>query len=141
MQWYEVLEDYKNHSKQWLIEEGQGVVRDILERIRFVNTGGEKPINLCAYMFALFAASDRSFDHAEYTLFNSIFGTNWTYDEVYNYVKNNNNKAVVNKLLYVMRQDEKLGTYFTDLGMVVVAYNGVITEEEREYIEIFEDSY
>lgn len=135
--WHEVYQAYLNAPREQLVATGRNSANLALEEL-VRRYGKDSAFQLFTGILGSFICADNKVNYDEYEVFQDIIGTNITYDQFYEIMKNYNTEqvfAAADKVIDSLSAEGKNAVMC--VGLVLCAINGTITVAEQQLIERF----
>lgn len=135
--WHEIYQAYLNAPREQLVATGRTATETALQEL-VAKYGQKDAFTFFTGIVGSFVCADNKVNYDEFEVFQEVVGTNLTYDQFYDMMKNFNTEEVFQIADRIIDSlSEKGKTAVLSVGLVLCAINGTITVAEQELIERF----
>ena len=135
MNWEAKYNEYLGYSKEKLFEIGSKNGAMLIEKMdNFFNNQDESFAKFMK-IYGSFVAVDSNVTQEEYELFRQITGVSASYNEFVEAIADSNKYDVIEAIDQFVDANLEMKELVVTMGLVICAYDGEITDEEKALIE------
>ncbi len=135
MNWTEKYEEFLHYSKEDLLKFGCETGSKLISLMDKKYGDQDKSFAVFMKIYGTFVAIDLDVKQEEYEMFERISGVSASYNEFKDAVKQAYNFDVVTEVDNLVDADDEMKELVIRLGLIICAYDGEISAEEKALIE------